>query len=203
MIDKIKRYFFSGLATVLPLFITVYITIWIFRFFDRLAGNYVNAFLLERFGFTIPGLGLLVTILAVVIIGVISGLLIAKRWAGFLEKIFLKIPFIASIYPSAKQLSDFLFREDKKGTFKKVVLVEYPCPGSYSIGFLTNEKLGHLSPEIKDELLSVFVPLPPSPFSGLTLLVPKNKIVHLDIPVERAIKFIVSCGVVPLSDAPR
>jgi uncharacterized membrane protein len=194
--DSIRRYFLAGVATVFPLFITVYIIVIIFRFFDRLAGRYINSFLLEQYGFVIPGLGFVITLASVVIIGLISTHFIGRKVVPFFENLFLKIPFVASIYPSAKQLSQFLFQEEKQKRFKKVVLIQYPYEGSHSIGFITNEHIPEFDKKADSALVNVFVPLAPAPFSGVILLVPRNKIKVLDISIDKAIKFIVSGGVV-------
>lgn len=196
LFKALKRYFFLGIAAILPLFLTVYIIVWILLFFDRITGKFIDPFLIRKFGFSIPGLGLVITILAVVTIGMLYTLFIGKRLYSFIEKLFLKIPFLSAIYPSLKQLSDFLFRGDKRSNFKKVVLAEYPSQGRYAIGFITNEDLKELTQKTGNELISVFVPFPPSPFSGLLVLVPKDKITELDISIDEALKFIVSGGVV-------
>ncbi|MFA5411348.1 MAG: DUF502 domain-containing protein [Candidatus Omnitrophota bacterium] len=203
LFKALKKYFFSGIAAILPLFLTLYIIVWILLFFDRLTGKLVNPFLLRKFGFSVPGLGLVVTILAVVIVGILYTYFIGKRLYSFIEKLFLRIPFVSAIYPSLKQLSDFLFRHDKMNNFKKVVLVEYPSRDLYAIGFITNENLKELTQKTGSELISVFLPFPPSPFSGLLVLVPKDKITELDISIDEALKFIVSGGVVqPKSKKP-
>lgn len=196
LLQSIRRYFFAGIATIFPLFITSYIIIVILQFTNRFVGKYINSFILENYNLTIPGLGFFITILAIVIIGFLSSILIGRKLLPLFEKLLSKIPFVTSIYPSAKQLSNFLFREAKKEQFKKVVLVPYPYQDSYSIGFITNEGLDELNQKVGQELVTIFVPLAPVPFSGFILLVPKEKIKTLDITVDQAIRFIVSGGVI-------
>lgn len=193
---KLRKYILTGLAVLFPLFITVYIIIFVFKLGNRFAGRYINAFLSENYGFAIPGLGLIFILLFLIVIGFVSSNFIGRRILPFFEKIFMKIPLVANLYPSAKQLSDFLFRMDKKKEFKKVVLVPYPVHGSYSMGFITNEGLSVSDKENNEEIVSVLVPLAPAPFSGVLLFLPKKKIKILDIPIDDAIKLIVSGGVV-------
>ncbi len=196
-VSSLKNFFFAGIATIFPLFVSVYIIIIIFRFADQLTGKYVNALLIKEYGFSIPGLGFLTTILIILIVGFISSHIIGIKLFPVFEKLILKIPFIAHIYPSAKELSDSLFSSNKKDKFKKVVLVEYPTRESYSLGFITNEELDELNKKANKNLITVFVPLAPAPFSGMILFVPRNKIIELDISVDKAIKCIVSGGVIP------
>jgi uncharacterized membrane protein len=193
---KIRKYILTGLAVLFPLFITVYIIVFVFRMGNRFAGRYINAFLLEQYGFALPGLGLVFILLLLIVIGFVSSHFIGRRILPFFEKIFMRIPLVANLYPSAKQLSDFLFRMDKKREFKKVVLVPYPVHDSYSMGFITNEGLSVSDKESNEEIVSVLVPLAPAPFSGVLLFLPKKKIKILDIPIDDAIKLIVSGGVV-------
>jgi uncharacterized membrane protein len=193
----LRRYFFAGIATLLPVVVTVYIILVVFRFTDKFAGKYINEYLLNNYGYSIPGLGLIATILFFVIIGLISSHFIGRTVIPFFERVFIKIPVVANIYPSVKRLSDFLFGSGKKHKFKKVVLVPYPSPKSYSLGFVTNEELGNLEGRIDNELVAVFVPIAPTPFSGFLLFVPKQEIKFLNISVDLAIRCIVSGGVIP------
>lgn len=193
---KLKKYLFAGIATVLPVFLTLYLALIIFRLADNLAGKYINSFLLQHYGFRIPGLGLVILIIVIIIAGVISTRVIGKKLLPLFEKLILKIPFIASIYPSVKKLSDFFFEAEAKSKYKKVVLVQYPTDWSYAIGFITNESLNKLNQKVGETLVCVFVPLAPTPFSGILLLLPLAKIKILDMSIEQAIKFIISGGVI-------
>jgi len=194
---SIKRYFLTGIAALFPLFITAYVIALLFRAANRFDGNYINHFLALRYGFTVPGAGLALLVCVIFLTGFISSNYIGRKVGPLMEKVFLRIPLVAYIYPPARQLSDFLFGGDKKMMVQKVVMVEYPAPGSYSIGFMTNDA----APKIKEmggskELISVLVPLAPAPFSGLLIFMPRDKVVFLDMSVEAAIKIIVSGGVV-------
>lgn len=195
-LNVLKNYFLTGIATLFPLFITIYVVFLLFQVTNKYAGQYVNNLLLDSYGYSIPGLGLIVTLVVIIIIGFISSNFIGRKLFPIFEKILFKIPFISEIYPSAKQLSDFLFSSNKKSKFKKVVMVEYPTKGSYSIGFITNEELSGLSSISEDNLISVLVPLAPAPFSGILLLLPKDKVKVIDMSVNNAVKFIVSGGVI-------
>lgn len=192
---KLQRHFLTGIAAVLPLTLTVYILALIIRFANNLIGNYINGFLFDKFGLQLPGLGLIVAFLGILLVGLLYNCFFGYKILYLVEKIFVKIPIVSNIYPSVKQLSDFMFKSKTKEDFKKVVLVQFPEKGTQSVGFITNEDLSLLSND-KEKLVSVFVPLAPAPFSGHILLVTKDRYKEIDLSVDQAIKFIVSGGVV-------
>ena len=196
LLARIKRYLLAGIGVILPLFITLYVVLLLFKFADGIAGRYINSFLLERYGFSVPGLGMVILVTVIIITGMVSSLVITRRIFPFFERLLLRLPFVAYIYPSVKRLSNFFFETSVKNKYKKVVLVEYPQDGSFSIGFITNENLPRLSQKSGQPLVSVYVPLAPTPFSGFILLVPRRKIEVLNMSVEQAVKFIVSGGVI-------
>jgi uncharacterized membrane protein len=196
LFQLLKKYFFAGIAALLPIVITIYIITVIYQFTNRFLGNYINAFIFENYNLTIPGLGFFITILLIIIFGFISTIFIGRKLWPLFEHIFSKIPFVTTIYPPAKQLSNYLFKRANKKEFKKVAIVPSLFKGSYSIGFITNEGLGEFDSKTDQELVSIFVPFAPVPFTGIIILVPKKKIKMLDISVDQAIKFIVSGGVI-------
>lgn len=195
-----RKYFFSGVATILPVFITLYAFVLVFRFMDNLAGKYINAFLFHYYGFKIPGLGLFISVAVILITGFFSNHFFGKKLLPLFERLFLKIPFVRHIYPPAKQLSDFLFGETESTRFKKVVLVQYPEPRSWALGFITNENLRVFNEQAGEELVVVLVSTSPSPFSGPVICVPRSKIRILDMSVDEAIKFFVSGGIAAFSE---
>jgi len=121
--------------------------------------------------------------------------LLGKRLFQVLESWFMKFPFIRQIYVPAKQIVNSFASKDRPA-FKKVVLVEYPSKGIWSIGFLTNEKIESVNKEFGREMAAVFVPNSPGPLTGYVIFVPKQEIKFLDMPVGEALKIIISGGVV-------
>jgi uncharacterized membrane protein len=193
---RLRRYFFAGLAVLFPIFITYYVVVLVFHIGDDLVGKHFNHFLMANYGFSIPGLGLLFTIVIILFMGMVSVHIVGKKLIPFFEHLLFRLPFIKNIYPPAKQLSAFLFKHDQQEKLGKVVMVEFPYPGIYSMGFITNEELAVHSQKVGEDLVSVLVSTPPSPVTGFLLLVPKSKVRILDISMEEAIAFIVSAGVV-------
>jgi len=195
IVFRIKQYFFAGAAAIFPIGITAYIFLIIFKYADGLLGRYINAYLSKQYGYKIPGLGIVIGLFLIIFIGMLANHFIGKALIPFLERYFLKLPFIRHVYSPAKQLSDFLFKENGSGgRFKKVVLAQYPSEGSYSLGFITNEGIKEFDSKIGHEVVSVLISTPPSPFTGPLVLLPKDKVKMLDISMEDAIKFVVSGG---------
>ena len=184
----LRRYFVTGLVTLLPVLVTVFLVWKIFEFADGLLG--------DRLGFKIPGLGLVVTVLVILAVGVISIHFFGRVVLRTIEAAFLRVPFVRKIYPAVKQLAQFFFgTEDGPRAFRRVVLVQFPRPGSYSIAFVTNEGASSVTGKA-ERLLTLLVPSPPSPFSGPIIFVPREDVIPLELSVEDALKLVVSGGVV-------
>lgn len=191
---KVKRYFLTGLLLVLPLFITGYILVLSFKLIDGILGGFINNYLRANWGFFIPGIGIILGILIVWVSGFIATHFLGKRVLSALESRFIGLPGVRQIYPSAKQIVGFLFSKDK-AAFKQVVLAEYPCKGIWSIGFITNDSFAEANEKTEQDLLHVFIPSTPGPWSGFLVLIPRESIKHLDISVEDGIKLIISGGI--------
>lgn len=194
MINRLRRYFFTGLAVLLPVFLTGYIIFLVFNFAEQLLGKYLNNYLLRHFDFFIPGLGLILTTVIIVFIGFISSHFFGKGALHLLEKLFLRFPFVRQLYPSIKKIVSFFFTQDRK-LFKQVVLVQYPSKGIWSVAFITNTAVDKINNALGKDILNIFVPNVPGPLTGNLILVPKDEVVFLDICVEDALKIVVTGGV--------
>lgn len=190
----LRKYFITGLIFILPLVITIYILAITFKFVDNLLGKYINNYLLKTIGFAIPGLGLLLTLILILVSGIFAANIIGKKIIPWLEKFWIKLPIVRQIYLSSKQLVDFIFSKDKVG-FKRVVMIEYPRQGLYSIGFITNENFEEAKQKTNKNLITILIASTPSPFTGYFVLVPKEEVIFLDISIEDGIKLIISGGV--------
>jgi uncharacterized membrane protein len=193
--SKVKKYFFAGFFIILPAFVTVYVLYAIFIFIDGIWGKLLNFYLRKYLGFAIPGLGFILGMLTILVVGFIATNLFGKRLFKFFEQIFLKFPFIKLIYDPAKQIVDSFTSRDNPA-FKKVVMVEYPSKGIWSVGFLTNEGFKEAQEKTGEDLLHIFIATTPSPLTGFLILVPKRDVKILDIPVESGVKLVVSGGIV-------
>ncbi|MBI3320764.1 MAG: DUF502 domain-containing protein [Candidatus Omnitrophica bacterium] len=184
----LRRYFVTGLATLFPVAVTIFLVWQIFKFADGLLGR--------SLGFNIPGLGLVVTVLVIFLVGVLSIHFFGRVVFQTIEIGLVRLPFVRKIYPAAKQLAQFLFSDEhRNAAFRRVVLVQYPRPGAYSIAFVTNESQSTVT-GTSQRLLTLLIPNPPSPFTGPIIFVPEEDVVSLHLSVEDAVKLIVSGGVV-------
>ncbi len=183
-----RRYFVTGLATLFPVVVTLLLVWQIFRF--------VDGFLGRLFRFQIPGLGVVVTVLVILLVGVLSVHFFGRVLFQAIEVSLTRLPFVKKIYPAVKQLAQFLFSEEsRQASFRRVVLVQYPRPGAYSLAFVTNEARTEATGK-PQTLLTLLIPNPPSPFTGPIIFVPQEDVVPLDLSIEEAVKLIVSGGVV-------
>jgi len=195
MLSKLRKYFISGLLAFLPLALSVYLFIWVINFADGLLGKHIDPLLRKYLGFYIPGLGLILGIVLIILIGFVVTRYFGMKIQQTLEKMFLRLPFFKQVYPAVKEIADFFFSRGKL-KFKTVVLVEYPRKGIYSFGFLTNESSRRINDHLKNDMCNIFIPSAPGPVTGFVLVVPRSDIVFTDISVEEAVRFIMSGGVV-------
>ncbi|MBN1527257.1 MAG: DUF502 domain-containing protein [Candidatus Omnitrophica bacterium] len=191
---RIRRYFITGLLVILPVFITLYLLFIIFKFVDTIWGVPINYYLNRNFGFKVPGVGFILGIITVLIVGFVATNLFVRKFFRLIEILFLKFPVIRQVYPAVKQIVSSLISGERRA-FKKVVLIEYPSRGIWSVGFLTNESFKEAREKAGRELVHVFIANTPSPFTGFLILVPKDEVKFLDMSVEEGIKLIVSGGI--------
>lgn len=185
----------AGLVTFLPLVLTIKLLIVTFKFADGFLGKYLEPFFAKEFGFYIQGISILFCVVLVFIIGFLVTHFLGRNFVPFFERFLLQLPFFKQVYPAFKEISMFLFAEEKFN-FRKVVLVEYPRKGIYSVGFLTNDASPNISKAVGADLVYVFVPTTPSPLTGYVTIVPRADLIFPDVSVEEAIKIIVTAGVI-------
>lgn len=193
--DKLKRYFITGLIVFLPAFLTIYVILAILKFLDNILGRYINIFLYHTLGFKIFGLGILLFAILVFLSGVFAVNFLGKRILPALERFFVRIPLVHEFYPAIKQMVIFLFSE-KHQSFKSVALVEYPRKGIYSIGFITNDGVKQIQDKVGIELINVFIASSPNPLTGFLVLVRKEEVQHLELSIEEGMKLLISGGII-------
>lgn len=193
MISYIKRNIIAGILVILPVLLTVYILVFLFQFADGILDKLINTYLERYLGFYIPGLGLILFLIIIFLTGFLTTHFLGRKLYFILDKTLKRFPLVRHIYPSIKQITEFLFAYQRR-EFKKVVLVEYPRGGIWSIGFITNQGLGEAKQKTKQDLLNIFIPSSPGPLTGFFVLVPRQGVIFLDIPAEDAVKLIISGG---------
>lgn len=192
----IKRYFITGLLVLVPLFITIWVLTILIGLMDQSLLLLPASWRPEaHLGFSIPGIGALLTLGIILITGVVATNFFGKRIILFWEALLGRVPVVKSIYYSVKQVSDTLF-SDSGQAFRKTLLVQYPRQGSWTIAFLTGKPGGDVANYLKGEYVSVYVPTTPNPTSGFFLMMPKEDVIELKMSVDDALKYIVSMGVV-------
>jgi uncharacterized membrane protein len=188
---RFKKYLLTGLAVIVPVFVTFWVIVASFLFVDDILNRYVQ----KLFNFYIPGLGFVLFLSLIVFVGFLATRFLGHRLFIWLEKWFAAFPLIKDIYPPVKQMIGFMSAQRESG-FKKVVLVEYPGKGLWSLGFLTNEQFAAINAAMDADMVSVYVSTVPGPFSGMLVFVRKSEVKFPDISVKDAVKIIFSGGVV-------
>ena len=192
----IKRYFITGLLIWVPLAITAWVLSLIASAADQSLRLLPESLHPQQItGFDIPGSGVVVTLLIIMVTGLLAANFIGQRLVSWWEKLLARIPVVNSIYHSVKQVSDTLF-SSSGNAFRKALLIQYPREGSWTIAFLTGVPGGDVVNHLRDDYISVYVPTTPNPTSGFFLMMPRTDVVELDMNVDEALKYIISMGVV-------
>lgn len=196
MSSRIKRYLIAGLLVWVPLGITIWVLHFLLSTLDQTLLVLPESARPEAlFGFRIPGLGVVIAFLILVVTGALATNFLGARLIRFWEGIFGRIPVVKSIYSSVKQVSDTLL-SDTGNAFRKALLVEFPHEGSWTIAFLTGTPAPAVAIHLAEEHVSVYVPTTPNPTSGYFIIVPKSRVRDLDMTVDEALKYVISMGVV-------
>lgn len=199
LMTKLRKYLISGLLVWIPLVITVFVIKFIVDLLSSslllMPTKYQPDALI---GFHIPGIGVLLTLLVIFLTGLLVANLIGQRLVRWGERIMKSIPLVRTVYTGVKQVTETLFTPGGQ-SFRKVLLVEYPCAGVWSVAFQTGEISGELAAE--KDMVSYFIPTTPNPTSGFLMMAPKSRVKELDMTVEQALKFVISLGVMQPSAA--
>ena len=194
---KLKAYFFTGILVTAPVMITFFVAYKLIVFVDVS----VNKLLPPQFAlnnylpFTIPGLGIIILVVALILIGMFAAGFLGRFFLRLGEWIVYKVPFISSVYSLLKQIFE-TFLSSKSDAFKKVVLLEYPRKGIWILGFVSTDTEGEVKDIVKKDMVNVFIPTTPNPTSGFLIFVPREDVVELEMSVEDGIKFVISGGIV-------
>lgn len=187
----------AGLIALLP----IAGTLWLIKIIIYAAEGLFAGFIPSQWratnliGYDIPGMGILAALIVVFIVGLFTRLYIGKKVLNYGDRLFKKIPVGRGIYTAIKQFLDTVSGKSRD-SFRQVVLVEYPSPGIFALGFLTGYASGEVQSKTESRVANVFIPTTPNPTSGFLLMFPETKMTYLDMTVEEAFKFIVSGGVV-------
>jgi len=191
IISKLRNYFITGVLVLIPIGVTVYLTLFFIKIFSKILPQEINPN--HYLPYSIPGLEIVISIIVITVVGWLSLSFLGKKLVKLVNDIFKKIPFLRTVYSAIGQMTQS-FAQTSKSKKKSVVLVEYPRKGSWAVGFATQENTGEIASKTNKNLINVFVPTTPNPTSGFLLMFPKDEIIYLDMSFEDASKFIVSAG---------
>jgi uncharacterized membrane protein len=199
----LKKYFITGLLIWLPLAVTLWIIDFVVTTMDRTLLLLPASWRPEVvFGMHLPGFGLIVSVLLILATGLLARNFLGQRLVRWWEKLVARIPIVNSIYSSVKQVSDTMLSQ-KGNAFRKVVLVEFPQRGQWTMAFVVGSPGQRLVPHLGAERVTVYVPTAPNPTSGYVIVVDPAELRDVDVSVDEAFKFHVSLGVVTPSGVDR
>ncbi|NCF73428.1 MAG: DUF502 domain-containing protein [Gammaproteobacteria bacterium] len=193
---RIRRYLVAGILVWVPLGVTSALVYFAIGFTDKTLLLIPEQYRPDvLFGFHIPGLGVILAFIVLLVTGVLAANFVGRAFVGGWESLMERIPFIRTVYSAAKKFSEIVF-SDSSQSFKKVLLIEYPRKGLYSLAFQTSTDLGEVQGRTGEEVVCCFVPTTPNPTSGLIIIVPRKDVTELDMDIDEALKMIISLGVV-------
>lgn len=204
MMSVLRRYIMAGLLVWLPLGVTILVITMLVEMMDRTLVLLPLRYQPEQFlGFHIPGLGVILAVSVVLITGMIVANLFGRKLVEGWESLLARIPLVRSIYSAVKQIAETMFSSNGQ-SFRKVLLVEYPRKGLWTLAFQTGTEIGEAQLKTGSDVINIYVPTTPNPTSGFFLMVPREEVVELEMSVDEGLRMIISMGsVVPKPPAPQ
>ena len=214
---RFKSYFLRGLAVLLPTILTIWICVWVYRFIQDNISVYVSQALVRLIMFIqgeggiseqeltrilVKGaagsvIGFLVALIIVCIVGALLASVVGRAIWRIIEDFIMTVPFLRRVFPYVKQITDFVLTpEEQEKLFSRVVAIEYPRKGIWSIGLVTGSGLRRVTENVEKEFLTILIPNSPTPITGYVIMVPKEQTIALDMTIEEAFRFAISAGVI-------
>jgi len=192
----VRRYVIAGLLVWVPILVTVLVVRFILDLMDQTLLLLPASVRPETlFGIHIPGLGLVLAVLLLIFTGMLVSNFIGRSLVGLWEDLMNRIPFVRALYSGVKSFSTTIL-SNQGNSFKKVLLIEYPRKGAWSVGFQTAGDVPLISVHTGEPMVCVFIPTTPNPTSGFIVMVPRSQAIELDMSIDAAMKMIVTLGVV-------
>lgn len=199
----LRRYLVAGLLVWLPLVATFFVIRLLVNWMDNSLLLLPEAYRPDNLlGFHIPGLGVLLSLLILVLTGLVAANLFGRKLVGLWEQLLSRIPLVRSVYSAVKQLVETTL-SGNGNSFRKVVLVEFPRRGMWTLAFLTSEVQGVVQQATRREVVSVYVPTTPNPTGGYFVLVPREDVREIDLSVDDGLKMLLSMGAVNPAEKPK
>lgn len=199
---SLRSYLLAGLVVWLPILVTIGVLRFIVDLLDNTLALIPKAYQPEQLlGLHIPGLGVILSLILLLVTGIFATNFLGQRMVRWGESILSRIPLVRSIYNAVKQVINAVLSTNSEA-FRKVLLVEYPRKGMWTIGFQTGASNTEINDLTKEEMVSLFIPTTPNPTSGFLMMIPKREAIELNMSIDEALKFIISLGVMrPVSTA--
>jgi len=192
---SLRRYLVAGVLVWLPILASLWVISFIVQLMDRtlllLPARYQPE---QLVGFPLPGVGIVFALVVVLLTGLLVTNLIGRRLVSYWDGLMRRIPLVRSIHGGVKSFAESMF--SSSNSFRKVVMIEYPRVGMWSVGFVTADDVSEVSQRTGVQHACIYVPTTPNPTSGFIMMVPKSEVVELDMSVDAAMKMIITCGVV-------
>lgn len=191
-----RRYLIAGLLIWVPLAVTIFVVRLLINWLDGTMLLIPEAYRPEALiGYAIPGLGVLLTVMIVMLTGLLAANLFGRKLVQLWENLLSHVPLVRSIYSGAKQLAETMFSEDGQ-SFRKVLLVEFPRRGLWTIAFLTGTDQGEAQNKTGHDVINIYIPTTPNPTGGYFVIVPRKDVQELDMSVDEGLKMLMSMGAV-------
>ena len=192
---SLRRYLVAGVLVWLPILATVWVVTFLLHIMDRtlvlLPGEYRPEAL---FGFSLPGAGVLFALVIVFLTGLLVTNLVGRRLIIWGEEVLSRIPVVRTVYGGVKSFAESVLSQSN--SFRKVVMVEYPRAGAWSIGFLTADDVPEVSEKLGEPHVAVYISVALNATAGYLVILPRSQVIDLDMSVDAAMKMIITCGVV-------
>ncbi len=214
---RLRSYFLRGLAALLPTMLTIWVLVWGYRFIQENFSVYINRGIVwliynlqpetqyftkqELINFWVYGwgsiAGFIIALIIVCFVGILLASVIGRTLWRTLEKLWMNTPVLKKVYPYVKQITDFLLtQQNKEKIFSRVVAVQYPRKGIWSIGLVTGTGLKEVNESLEKDVLAILIPTSPTPFTGFIIMVPRDETIELDLGIDEALRFVISGGVI-------
>jgi uncharacterized membrane protein len=192
----LRRVLIAGLLVWVPLGVTILVVRLLINWLDGSLLLLPEAYRPEKLiGFAVPGLGVVLSFLVVLITGMIVANIFGRQLIRAWERLLSRIPLVRSVYSGVKQLAETMFT-DSGSSFRKVLLVEWPRPGLWTIAFLTGTDIGEAQEKTGRDVVNIYVPTTPNPTGGYFVMVPREDVIELDLSVDEGLKMLMSMGAV-------
>ncbi|HKJ69809.1 MAG TPA: DUF502 domain-containing protein [bacterium] len=184
---KMRNKMLAGLLIIGPLGLTVLVLRWMFNFFDSFLGPYLRQYV----EWYVPGMGILMTFIVVYVIGLLTSNFLGRKTLQLMDKLLFRLPIVKNVYSTAKGIFQALSMQGKSN-FKKVVFIQYPRQGLWTLAFVTGTATGRDG----EEYHSMFVPSTPNPTTGYVIFIKKTEVVETQFAVEEGLKLLISGGMI-------